>query len=227
MKIKAFTFAELIVVIAIISIVSVWWAITFFNFIEWREIKAELNKINSIVQNEDAKIDSKEVFDYLIVFSSDKSLYYIYENFFDLDYKALFDIDNSEIKLSKSLEENQEWYSYVFENWKVISKKEDNKENYIIDIKSNAEYRIKNEIIIDNKKLTINDINIYSIQKADKDFKVNNISISEWWTDITNIEIQSIWWKKEFYSNWEIIDSKEIFIYFELDWKQDFIKINK
>ncbi|MDF1682426.1 MAG: prepilin-type N-terminal cleavage/methylation domain-containing protein [Patescibacteria group bacterium] len=83
MKIKAFTFIEILISISIVSIIGTYSLYSFFNFYESQNINNKIVEINSIFQEKDRDIKNKKIYDYEIdINKNDKSII-IYTDIYD------------------------------------------------------------------------------------------------------------------------------------------------
>jgi len=80
-----FTLVELLVVITIIMIITTSWTLYFFKFLDSTDLKNDISKIQSDINNFDFKIKNYEIFDYEVEFLSG-SLWYTYYIIFNNNY---------------------------------------------------------------------------------------------------------------------------------------------
>ncbi|MDR1988487.1 MAG: prepilin-type N-terminal cleavage/methylation domain-containing protein [Candidatus Peribacteria bacterium] len=90
-KKKAFTFAELIVSITIIALISVASVSGFFSFLENREVNSKLNNFTEKIKELDKKVQNMEIFKYEISFNPDS--FVVYENKLKDEISGVFSIN--------------------------------------------------------------------------------------------------------------------------------------
>lgn len=230
-KILAFTMIELIVVISIISIISITSINWFFNFIDDKQAKMKIWEISILIDNLDKKIKNYDIYDYKTIFDTNiKDSYIIKENFFDLDNYA--DINYDYINNSWSININnldwKVWILSIYKDKKLIFNDSSLNNNFKKnDFEKNYDYKILSTLswTTDIKKL--NSIDLIRIDKENNLINLEKVTTSIWWTNIWNVEIVNIWWKKSFYNSWSLINTNEIYLYFETKWRENYIKITK
>ncbi len=79
--------------------------------------------------------------------------------------------------------------------------------------------------LVQQEKTNLNDIELKRFDKNENEMSLVKISETESWTDIWELIIRNIWWKKEYLNSWNSLD--EVFIYFENKWAESFIKLTK
>ena len=231
---NAFTLVELLVVIAIITLLSIWSVFYFLDFVKNQEISQRIILIEDNFNGLDKDIKNYKIYDYELLFNtSTLSKWYIsYLNNFDINFNQTIDFNSS--TWSWTIESNwssaQEWKIKLFKKNKLFlfETKEWDKD-YKFDFNEESYYKLSwtlsweilNEIHINyfsedniyperNNSLILHDIN----------------SQSDWkWTSYSKAIIKNIWWKKEI--KCDSIDLAEIYLIFENNWKEKFIKINK
>lgn len=227
----AFTMIELIVVISIISIISITSINWFFNFLEDRQVKMKIWEIPIFIENLDKKIKNFEIYDYTIEFRSNlKDSYITKENIFDSKKYVNIDYDylNASGNITLSNLSWEAWYLSIFKDKKLIYnnallvtnfEKNDFEKSYNYTILSTLSWATNIE--------KLNSIEISRIDKEENLIELEKITSVLWWTDIWNIELRNIWWKKHFYNSWAILNINEFYLYFESKWKENYIKITK
>jgi len=227
----AFTMIELIVVISIISIISITSISWFFNFLEDRQVKMKIWEIPIFIENLDKKVKNFEIYDYTIEFKSNlKDSYITKENIFDSEKHV--DLDYNYLNASGNITLNnlswEAWYlsiykekKLVYNNALLVSNFEKN------DFEKNYNYTIISTLSWATNIDKLNSIEISRIDKEESLIELEKITSVLWWVDIWNIEIKNIWWKKQFYSSWTILNSNEFYLYFISKWKDNYIKITK
>ena len=233
-KYYAFTLIELLIVISIMIITSISCVFYFSDFVENQGLKQRLFIISDDLNSLDEEIFYYNIYDYELTLDTtgNKNLWYIV-------YKNLFDL----IKISKMNLDFDTWiWTWFLENgiasdlWKYkIFKKEKlfleeswswNKE-YIFDSLHNSKITWTLTWIVLND-LIINYFTEKNFSQKEWDF-VKLVSINtkkdKTWTWYTNLTIRNIWGNKVFKKNGVEINTEKIFLFFEIAWKQDFIKI--
>lgn len=230
-KIIAFTMIELLVVVSIISIISVTSINWFFNFLQNKELNLKANEVSLYIDWLDKKIKNHEIYDYnILINTSINSSFISYENMYDTDKNVLLNYESSNNSWSLSLT----WSSWELWNLSMYKDKKLFYSNNII-------WTIVNNLIFEdeyNYKIIstlsgttdINKLNTIDLIRFDKEnslLKILKVTTDTWSIDIWNIEIKNIWWKKEFYNSWSILDKNEIYLYFENKWKENYLKLTK
>ena len=133
-----FSFVEVIVVVAIISIIWAMWIWNFLTFYKNQEFSSKISNLETFLKQEDLKVKSKEIFDYEIDFKKWENYFLVYENIFD-EKNNIKIVNKSEKEISLKINEEQ-----IEEDWKKI---------YILekiekDLKKKVE-TIKNQIEIE------------------------------------------------------------------------------
>lgn len=231
--VKAFTLVELIIVIAIITLISSSSVFYFLDFVKNQEINQRVQLIEDNLKKLDKDIKKYNIFDYELVFNTSNSnwAYITYINKFDNHYiqnLSLLNTNTLNWTISIWWAATSTWILKVFRWQKLFLNKiatGSTTENFTFDsnqfykIKATMSWKILNEIYID----------YYSIDNIDpkRNNLLNLVKISDTlnWTDLWTILVQNIWWKKIF-KNWAT-EYSEIFLHFESSWKEKFIKITK
>ncbi len=232
---KAFTYIELIVVIIIITLLSSSWIFYFLDFIKWQEIKQQVNVIKEQFSNLEKKVKNFVIFDYEIQLSTNTwTLWYInYINNFDISYKQYIDFNSVTWSGILSIT----WSGT--DNWSIkIYKKNKLYINELIqwDKKINFDFNdeIKYKIIWTLSWETLNEIDINYFSEDNLYPKKNNLLIlseintkeDKSWSWSSDLLIKNIWWIKSIIWDW-INYYDEVYLFFENNWKQDFIQIKK
>ena len=123
-----FTLVELLVVIGIISIISVfsiWW---LNIFLKNQDFKAKISNIENILSEYDLKIKEKEIFYNKIILEKNKSYFSVYEDIEENKVKIendkikienIFSDDNNKIEVNLYKNNKFSW-NYLFKNWQKI-----------------------------------------------------------------------------------------------------------
>ena len=92
-KNQAFTLIELMVVVSIMMLVTIWLWFSFFRFLDTQKINTNLDQFLDEFSELDKKINNKEIYDYEAYFKPEELGYYYYINNFDLKYRQKLNID--------------------------------------------------------------------------------------------------------------------------------------
>ncbi len=109
-----FSFVEVIVVVAIISIIWAMWIWNFLTFYKNQEFSSKISNLETFLKQEDLKVKSKEIFDYEIDFKKWENYFLVYENIFDEKNNVKI-VNKSEKEISLKINEEQ-----IEEDWKKI-----------------------------------------------------------------------------------------------------------
>ncbi len=226
----AFTMIELLVVVSIISIISITSINWFFNFLQNKELVLKANEISLYIDNLDKKIKNHEIYDYnVIIDSSLNNSFIIYENIYDT---------NQNIILNYNVANNQWTINLIWlawELWNLIIYKEKKlyfSDNLIsnssnINFEEAYNYKILSTLSWATQINKLNSIDLIRFDKESSILKLIKISENIWTNDLWKIEIKNIWWKKEFYNSWTLLNKNEIYLYFENKWKENYLKLTK
>ena len=110
-----FSFVEVIVVVAIISIIWAMWIWNFLTFYKNQEFSSKISNLETFLKQEDLKVKSKEIFDYKIDFKKWENYFLVYENIFDEKNNVKI-VNKSEKEISLKINEEQ-----IEEDWKKIA----------------------------------------------------------------------------------------------------------
>jgi prepilin-type N-terminal cleavage/methylation domain-containing protein len=230
---KAFTLIELIVVISIITITSASWVFYFLDYVKNQEITQKIKLIENNINQIDKDIKKYEIFDYEMFFNtSNLSLWYItYLNNFDIPYKQTLILDTITWSWNISIpwEVSLTWTLKLYKKQKLfLNKQITYNESMDFDFNTDSYYKIKSTLSWE----TLNDINInYFWEDNINPEKNNNIYLTkiedEYKNIINELIVKNIWWNKTFFS-WALeLNDNEIYLYFENNWIEKFIKISK
>lgn len=234
MKKNAFTLVELIVVVAIISLLSVSW-ITYMNrFVLWSQIQNELSIVKDSIEDLNFKIKNKEFFDYSINFSQDHDLYYLYylnKSLQNTNFSFSLDDVTKDFTLKVNPSNTWSWnlilysddkllVSKTFDQTNIFSWKFDSYSSYLI----NSKIRDLDEYIWINyfweSNMTnsfwayIKFLGVYNDQD-----KTNLLS--------TNFYIKNVNWNIKFFNGTSELSQEEVFVFFEREGEQRFINLSK
>lgn len=226
----AFTMIELLVVVSIISIISITAINWFFNFLQNKELVLKANEISLYIDNLDKKIKNHEIYDYnVIIDSSINNSFITYENIYDTNQNIIlnYNINNNQWTI------NLIWLAW--ELWNLIIYKEKKlyfSDNLIsnstnINFEEAYNYKILSTLSWTTQINKLNSIDLIRFDKESSLLKLIKISENIWTNDLWKIEIKNIWWKKEFYNSWILLNKNEIYLYFENKWKENYLKLTK
>ena len=226
-----FTLIEIIVVISIISIISTSGLVYFYSFIEWRELKQDLDNIKSHLNDLDTSVRNYDVFDYeLHINTSDLSRWYIsYLNKYDIGkYQEIsFNSNNWDIIIDIENWEVWELWNIKTYQWLKIL---DNlnlawTDSYTWSFIDSDSYTVKSTLVWEHiNDILINYFSPDNIENNAAELELTWIYNSEdksgW--DMWDLIIYNIWWNK-YFNSWD----ETIYLYFEKKWVEDFIKLTK
>lgn len=234
---KWFTLVELLVVITIISIITSTWVWYFGGFLDKQQLNSELLTFSDKIRELDYKVKRREIFDYKLNLSLHNSwslLYTYYENIYDTEFKQELKIDN----FSWSWELTSNWWGLdIWQSNLYISDKLFREEFFTWTWKdlfmydSYAKYYIgwylSWEVIND---ITVNYFSETNLDRVKEDYLIlakiteyeNQSGASYTWISIENINNKK--YVKD--HNWVIINT-DIYLFFERNSSDNFIKITK
>lgn len=230
----AFTYIELLVVITIITLLSSSWVFYFLDFLKNQELSQKVNTIDDNFKDLDKRIKNYSIFDYEMQFSVwTWSLWYVYYiNNFDIPYRQFVDFDSSTWSgtLWTNWNSSQQWKFKMYKKIKLYL-------NTVIQSDLNFDFSFNDEpyykIIWTLSWETLNEININYFTE-DNLYPINNnlLILSNINTkqdksgiNISNLSIKNIWWKKSIIWDWNVFD--EAYLFFDSNWKEEFIRIKK
>jgi prepilin-type N-terminal cleavage/methylation domain-containing protein len=225
---KAFTLIELIVVISIITIISASWVFYFLDFVKEQEINQKLSIIEDDLNNLDKQVKDYKIFDYELKLDTSNTWFYI-------TYINKFDSTNQTITINSTWSWfittgwiTWSWIIKIYKNHKLfVSKEIDRINSFEFDFNETSSYKItwtnSWEILNDIELKYFSEDNIHP--ENNDNLELVRISETENWSDLWNIIIQNIWWKKVL-KKWND-EYNEIYLFFENSWKEKFIKISK
>lgn len=234
MKKNAFTLVELIVVVAIISLLSVSW-ITYMNrFVLWSQIQNELSIVKDSIEDLNFKIKNKEFFDYSINFSQDHDLYYLYylnKSLQNTNFSFSLDDVTKDFTLKVNPSNTWFWNLILYSDDKLlVSKTFDQKNIFSWKFDSYSSYLINSKIRDLDEYIWINyfwESNMTNSSWAyikflgvynDQD-KTNLLS--------TNFYIKNVNWNIKFFNGTSELSQEEVFVFFEREGEQRFINLSK
>lgn len=137
----AFTFVELLVVVAIISIIwvlSFWW---FKWFLENYEDKMNLSKIYDFITEKNLEISNKKIFSYEMIFEKNKNYFTVFEG------------------------KNQDFLKY---NWEKFIYENEEKKDLELFIYRNEKLEKSFKIFVDNENLKEKNKNLDCVKNSTK-----------------------------------------------------------
>lgn len=227
-KILAFTMIELLVVVSIISIISISSINWFFNFLQDRELKTKTISILNYIWELDKKIKNNSIYDYNIFFSSSiNDAYIIYEDIYDNEQYVELSYSNNTWSLNINSLNWNTWKLLIYKWVKLNLSSDLSILNTDIGLENEYDYKFLSVLSWSTNIVKLNSIDLIKFDKESNKLKLSKISNSIWWIDIWNLEIKNIWWKKEFYNSWSLLNQDEIYLYFENTWFENYLKITK
>jgi len=230
---KAFTLIELIVVISIITITSTSWVFYFLDYVKNQEISQKINIIKNNINKIDTEVKKYEIFDYEMFFNtSNLTLWYItYLNNFDIPYNQTLTLNTITWSWNISIqwEASLTWTLKLYKKQKLFLDKEITyNESMDFDFNTDQYYKIKSTLSWE----ILNEINInYFWEDNINAEKNNNIYLTKIEREdssiINELTIKNVWWTKTFFS-WALeLNDNKIYLYFENNWLEKFIKLTK
>jgi len=194
-----FSFIELIIVISIIAIISVFWISSFSDQIDSLKAKNVLSEVSYDIKDLDNKVANREIFDYELEFIKNKKYYLVNENIFDQDFSLKLDNlnDNTWIwEISFS--------GVIFWSW-IIKYYEDIKFQKLEEIAYNKSFtwvfnKAKNYKITWSFSGSVLNTLFIKYFDLDKNYKLIRIDPNIW-PDLPQIKLKNILWKKQFWNN--------------------------
>ena len=229
-KIIAFTMIELLVVVSIISIISVTSINWFFNFLQNKELNLKANEVSLYIDSLDKKVKNHEIYDYkIIIDSSINNSFISYENIYDTSKNIILNYNPT----NNFWTINLNWLAW--ELWNLIIYKDKKlffSDNLLLSssntvFEESYNYKINSTLSWTTDITKLNSIDLIRFYKESSFLKLIKISLNIWSTDIWNLEIKNIWWKKEFYNSWILLNKNEVYLYFENKWKENYLKLIK
>jgi prepilin-type N-terminal cleavage/methylation domain-containing protein len=233
--IKAFTLIELIIVIAIITLISSAWIFYFLDFIKEQEISQKLYIIEDDLEKLDKNVKDYNIFDYELLFNTSNTwskLYVTYINNFDTKQQKINITTSSWSWVITTYPNTGSWIIKIYKNEKLFLNNEINRiNNFSFSFNETPNYKITWTLSWE----ILNDIHINYFSEDNIMLKKNNnlvlasiyIAENKSWSSYNYLKITNIWWIKKFYNNTTEIISDEIFLFFDNNWKEKFIKIEK
>ena len=229
---KAFTLIELLVVTTIIALISGSWVFYFLDFVKQQEVSQKLVIIKDDLESLDKQVKNYDIFDYELQFSTSNTgslLYRTYVNNFDSDNQTIeiTSIDTWSWKITTIWSPTWTGIIKIYKNHKLFLNKEiarnttfefNFKETPNYKITWTNSWKILNEI---NLKY-FSEENLYPERNDLLELIEMNTAENKSWTWYTDLIIKNIWWKKTIWSN-----ENEIYLFFENNWIENFIKITK
>ncbi len=229
-EIIAFTMIELLVVISIISIISITSINWFFNFLQDKELSLKTNEIRIYIESLDKKVKNHEIYDYnILINTSINNSLISYENIYDTEKNITLSYNSwtNSWELTLNWSSWELWNLSIYKDKKLFFSNNVSWTNTGFLLEKNYNYKLLSTLSGASDINKLNTIDIIKFDKENSLLKLTKISTGALFVDIWDIEIRNIWWKKEFYNSWNILNSNEIFIYFENKWKENYLKLTK
>lgn len=232
----AFTLIELVVVIGIITIVTVWWVSNFSKFIDKQETKQKLDEIKIQIESYEKSIQNYQNYDTKILFSTSTGSYWYQTNTntFDIENASTLTLD-SNISYTGSISNTnstQSWNFHLYNNEKrydTFSMNPWETKNWNFDTFKN--YSIQSF----SGSWELNNINIhyFSEPKQNKDEMLQLTSINskedQTGTSYQSIQVYILWKKKTISwvtTSWVAEENiPEIYLFFYHKGTEDFITL--
>ena len=238
--IKAFTLVELIVVIAIITLISSSWIMYFLNFISIQKIEQKFSIIEYNMEQLDKKVKNYEIYDYELNFSTSSTWKLLY-----ITYINNFDTKNQTIKM-ENITSSWAFGTWVIKNnlsWTWIIKIYKELKLFVIDTNTGSQdykfnfndkeyYKILSSFTWESlNQINLNyfsEDNLYPEKRDILELTYINTQKDKLWTVINKFKLTNIWWVKKFYKdNWSEITSNEIYLFFDNNGREKYIKITR
>lgn len=232
---SAFTLVELIMVMAIISIVSVFSFSYFWDFSSKQAINEDLSNINTSIKKFDIDVRNMKIYDYKMIFSSWSFYYTTYTNYQNQDYRQIFDFDKNTYSGTLSATWNfvYTWanfnYSIYSDTKKILTNNMPITSKYTFLLSDEKNWQINSSI----SGAIVNDIylNFYSQENTSIDSNLSSKLIldkiykgSDKTWELSQLIIENINNKKFIKDqNGQIID--KAFLFFERAWKEISLEI--
>jgi len=234
---KAFTLIELIIVISIIILLSWSWVFYFTNYIDQVKIDSNISMIREEFNSFDEQINDRSIYYYELNLKKDSYVYIFYKNSSNTWLNLRFD-NNFDYKFASWTLRLIPTIAISY-NWS-LSLYSDNKYQYnkflswsdSVDFSFNNTY-MSNNIVSYLSWNKMNDVYVnYFIKPRSLDNSQDFIYLTsinqkqdKTWKSYDNLIIKNILWQKILSSSGDILD--EVFLFFEYNSKESFIKITK
>ncbi len=233
--IKAFTLVELIVVISIMTLITTSTVFYFVDFVKNKELTQKIKIIENQLIDLDKDIKNYKIYDYEINLNINTlSWWYItYLNNFDIDYKQTISLNTSNWSWTISISwtaTSWTWLLKLYKKQKLFFTKEiSNTSSFDFLFNTVENYKIASTLSWE----ILNNININYFTKdnlyPERNNNINLIKINtkedKTWTAISELIITNVWWNKKI-TDWTS-EYDDIFLFFENNWVEKFIKITK
>lgn len=230
MKIKAFTFVEILISITIIWITTSYWLYSFFNFYDSQELNNKIWYLDEYIKDKNKEVKNKKIYDYSIELRSWNNYLIYYSDIFEIDNYQKIEVNNSSgtINLTKQ-NPSDEINTKIFKNSKLFYNSGTNSHKIDLDIQKFNDYKIISYLSWSIYSY-LNDIELVYLDKnsqiKDSEVFIEKITYS-WWLNLDNIEIKNINNYISFYSSWSELNTENINIHLN-NWKNsNYITIKK
>lgn len=168
MKIKAFTFVEILISITIIWIITSYGLYSFMNFYDNKRLNGKISYLSDIINENNKLVKNKEIYDYSINIKQYSKNIVIYKNIFDeKNYQTIDIIWNSwTINFIKE-EVSDSIFLKKYKNWKLSYLTWTNQENIDTDLIWNNNYKFTSYLSWSNISF-LNDIDIVHLDKNEE-----------------------------------------------------------
>ncbi|MFK7779839.1 MAG: type II secretion system protein [Candidatus Gracilibacteria bacterium] len=233
-NIKAFTLIELLIVTTIIVLMSASSIFYFLDFVQEQEISQKLFIIEDDIKLLDKKVKNYDILDYELLFntlSTKNKSYITYINNFDTINQELvindISLSGTILSINSGIGKIQ-----IFKNNKLyINQIIDRSNNYDYIFNDYPNYKItgtfSGEILNDIILNYFSEDNLYP--ENNNNLELININTKENKTgqNIADLKITNIGGNKKLYSDGIEISDNEVYLFFENNGKEKFIKITK
>lgn len=178
MKIKAFTFVEILISITIIWIITSYGLYSFMNFYDNKRLNDKISYLSDIINENDKLVKNKAVYDYSINIKLDSKNIVVYKNIFDeKNYQTIDIIWNSwTINFIKEVVSDSIFLK-KYKNWKLSYLTWTSQENLETDLIWNNNYKFTSYLSWSNISF-LNDIEVVYLDKSE-DFKDSGVYIEK------------------------------------------------
>ncbi len=229
---KAFSFVEIMFVVAIIAFLTASWVNYFNGFIDSKRIETELFLINNNIELLNTKVKNQEIYDYEVNFSWSKEYvtYKLNQSIKKQNTILLIDKNTKTYTLSGGLSYTWTWEVKIYtDNKKIFEKILDQRNTFTWKMDSYQKYDIKSKFDIWEDLFWIFYLSEdnFTSSWVTTNFVEANTKIDKTGISSKNFLLKNINKNNMFYS-WNILwDTNEVYLFFEKAWLEKSIKIRK
>ena len=227
---KAFSFVEIMFVVAIIAFLSVSGVNYFNGFVDSKRIETELSLVNNKLEILNTKVKNREIYDYEVIFSWSKDFLMYKLNQSTNKSNTILNIDKNtkNYTMSSSLSNTWTWEIKIYnENKKIFEKVIDQRSTFTWKMDSYQSYDIKSKFDIWDDLIWIfyySEDNLNS-SGVTTNFIEANTKSDKMGLKTSNFTLKKFNSKNNFYSWNTLWDTKEAYLFFEKAWLEKSIKI--